>query len=293
MIQWKEKPISENILNILIYGYKLTIGHIQFIQEITNPIISHFARTGNIAAEMISRESRILGNIFLLPVSVIFILEIIKSAKKKEKRSWLIYILAGIGIPLSIMLLPIILGGNISVRQQFALPFSFAFMMYYIIKKHKKYLRIIIGCIGIMIAIYQAETTSQLFYTDYRRYQKDVYFSGDIDKMIRDSGYTETKNLPLVLIGKYQPKFEFNYLYGDVIGYSSFGWINPKDYYESTERGLAFMNSLGLNYKMPNKMLMNKAREASKSMSNYPNLGCVKLLDDVIVVKISNSVYSP
>jgi hypothetical protein len=111
--------------------------------------------------------------------------------------------------------------------------------------------------------------------------------------MIRDSGTGEAGNLPLALIGKYQPKFEFNYLYGDVIGYSSFGWINPKDYYESTERGLAFMNSLGLNYEIPGEELMEKARDASKTMPDYPDMGCVKRLDDVIVVKISDSVYSP
>jgi hypothetical protein len=53
------------------------------------------------------------------------------------------------------------------------------------------------------------------------------------------------------------------------------------------------MNSLGFNYEMPSEEQMKKARDISMVMPNYPSDGCVRLLDDVIVVKISDSVYSP
>jgi hypothetical protein len=298
MIQWRQRSLKDVMLNISIYGYKLTIGHSKLVQNITGPIIANVSRTGYAAAEHIARESRVLGNIFLLPFTIFFIIEIVRSIKrfkKENKRVTVFYILAGIGIPLSIMLLPILLGGGISVRQQFVLPFSFSFMLYYVMEKNKKYITRIIWCIGIVIAIYQAQTTSQLYYTDYRRYQKDVSFSTEVDRMVRNYATEKPDGIPLAFIGKYQPEFTSNYLYGDVIGYSSFGWTGPshRDYYESTERGLAFMNSLGFNYEMPNEEQMKKARDISMVMPNYPSDGCVRLLDDVIVVKISDSVYSP
>jgi hypothetical protein len=93
-----------------------------------------------------------------------------------------------------------------------------------------------------------------------------------------------------LIIGKHENDFKTNFLAGEVLGHSCFAW-SPTSEFESTNRGLAFMQSLGINYNLPDKDQMNEARAAAESMPSYPSRGSVKRLPDMIVIKLCDSTY--
>ena len=171
----------------------------------------------------------------------------------------------------------------------YALPFVPAFMIFYLITKYKKPIASVIAGIALLVSIYQAQITAQLFYSDYLRYQADVRLAFEVDNSIID--LQEGEKVPVAFIGKYEADFKTNFLQGQVLGHSCFGWINPNDVFESTTRGLAFMQSLGINYESPDTNQMNQARASAESMTSYPAAGSVKRLPYLMVVKLSDSTY--
>jgi hypothetical protein len=292
MNQWGKKPIKASILDILVYGYSITIGHVPFVQTIVNPIITHTTSTGMQAVEGSIDYSRILGNVLLLPSAILFIFTIIKTMRKTiPSGRRLLYLLAGIGVPLSIMLLTIA-GGNIRppIRALYALPFASAFMVFYLVKVCGRKTSAVIALCAMLIAVYQAQITAQLFYSDQMRYNDDVRLSIELDRMITQA-QPDTVKLPVALIGRYKaaPRFHSNFLQGEVIGHSFFEWdTSPAN---TTSRGLSFMRSLGLYYDIANGQQLETAMCEAESMPAYPDPGCVKRLPDVIVVRIAEELY--
>jgi hypothetical protein len=283
---WKDNSLKTNIINLLRYVYRITIGNISVIKQ----IMAKFTRSGLQAAKHISNISRIAGNVLLLPITMLFIVKIITHNKYLNKGK-LLYILAGISVPLSIIILPILQGGVLVARGQFALPFATAFMVFFLINKYKKIIYSIIYYISLIIAIYNAEITAQLFYSDYMRYQSDVHLAMELDKIIIPL-QDDTKSIPVSLIGEYKLSFKNNFMVGDALGKSFFEWYS-KGVYESSRHGLPFMRSLGINYPLPDKNQMDQARAAAESMPSYPAPGSVKRLSNLIVVKLSESTYKP
>jgi hypothetical protein len=74
-----------------------------------------------------------------------------------------------------------------------------------------------------------------------------------------------------------------------VIGHSFFEW--GSDHSEVTSRGLSFMNTLGIYYNRPNKNQMDNAYNEATLMPSYPAPGCVRWIEDCIVVKFSEPIY--
>ena len=292
MNQWGQIPVRQNIINILLFGYTITVGHTPLVQNIVNPIIASYARTGMQAAEAISNISRVPGNILLLPVTVLFLIRIIIVMRKTISRGRkLLYTLAGIGIPLCIMLLAIMGGSRPPARSLYALPLAFAFMFFYLIMSYKKRISSIIACLALIAAVYQAQITAQVFYSDQVRYNEDVRLASDLNDLITQV-QPDNEKLPVALIGRYQAAsvFRTNFLQGGVIGHSFFEWDFPKPF-SPTARGLAFMKSLGFYYDMPNADQLDQAHKEALLMPVYPDPGCIKRIQDFIVVKISETLY--
>ena len=291
MNQWGQVPIRQNINNILLFGYIITIGHIPLVQSIVNPIIVSYARTGMQAAEAIANISGILGNILLLPVTVLFLVKITAVMRKTIPFGRkLLYMLAGIGIPLCIILLAIMGGNRPPFRSLYALPLAFAFMVFYLIISYKKKVASVIACLALLTAFYQAQITAQVFYLDQMRYNEDVRLASDLNDLITQV-QPDNEKLPVALIGRYQAAlvFKTNFLQGEVIGHSFFEWANkPSD---TTKRGLAFMKSLGFNYDMPDDDQLDQSHKEALLMPTYPDPGCVKRMQDFIVIKISETLY--
>jgi hypothetical protein len=282
MNQWGQIPVKYNIINILTFCYTITIGHNPLVQSIVNPIIASYARTGMLAAEAINSTPGVLENILLLPVTVLFLFKIISQRRR------LLYMLAGIGIPLCIILLTIMGGNSPPLRSLWALPLAFAFMIFYLIISYKRRVAFVIACLALLTAVYQAQITAQVFYSDQVRYNEDVRLAHELNNLITQI-QPDNEKLPVALIGRYEMAsvFRTNFLQGEVIGRSFFEW-DPSN---SKERGLAFMKSLGFYYDMPNEDQLNQAHKEAIMIPAYPDPDCVKRVRDFIVVRISETLY--
>ncbi|MDR2731239.1 MAG: hypothetical protein LBB81_10140 [Treponema sp.] len=203
----------------------------------------------------------------------------------------LLYMLAGIGIPLCIILLAVMGGSQPPIRSLYALPLASAFMFFYLIRTYKKKAAFIVTCLSLFIAVYQAEITAQLFYSDQIRYNEDVRLAYDLNNLITQV-QPENEKLPVVLTGKYltASRLQTNFLKGEVIGYSFFEFEFPS-HKQPTARGLAFMKSLGINFDMPDEIQIEQALKEAVSMPPYPDPGCVIRMRDCIVVRISEDLF--
>jgi len=292
MNMWGQNSVSQNITHLFLLCYTLTVGHIPLVQNIVNPIITRHAWASMQATEFFGAISRISGNVLLLPATVFFLIKITLVMRRiiPHGRRFL-YMLAGIGIPLCIILMPLMGGSWPPVRSHYALPFASAFMLFYLIKTYKKNAALIVTCLSLLVAVYQAEITAQLFYSDQIRYNEDVRLAYELDNLIMQTQPRDRK-LPVVLIGKYKtaPRFHTNFLLGDTIGSSVFDL--SEDPYATTGRGLSFMKSLGINFDMPDNIeIIEQGFKEAVSMPPYPDPGCVKRMQDYIVVRISEDLY--
>jgi hypothetical protein len=291
MNAWGQKSIRENIINLFLFVYTLTVGHIPLVQNIMNPIIARHAWAGMQAAEFFGTVSRISGNVLLLPATVIFLIKItivMRNTIPSGRR--LLYMLAGIGIPLCSIIMALMGGSWPPMRSHYALPFASAFMLFYLIRIFKKKTALIVTCLSLLVAVYQAEITAQLFYSDQIRYNEDVRLANELNNLIMQV-QPRNRKLPVALIGQYQitSRFHANFLQGDTIGRSVFGLA--KDHYGTTGRGLSFMRSLGINFDMPGENQIKQAFKEAVSMPSYPDPGCVRRMHDYIVVRISETLY--
>jgi len=284
MNQWGQISVKESILKISLFAYILTVGTIPQIQEIASSIIAN--NVGMEKANAIVNDSRVFGNILLLPLAIFFIIKVANIARKKIlSGNRFLYVLAGILIPLSIMFLAITGGSKPPMRAVYVLPFAFAFMFFFLMKIYSKKTFAVIAILALLTATYQAQITAQLFYSDQLRYNEDVRLAYEIQDIIIKTDSTE--NLPIVIIGNYDvsKKFHANFLKGEIIGYSFFEF--GKDTREKTERCLDFMRSLGINFNSPSDEQLERAINEAASMPSYPNIGYIKKFPNVIVVKFS------
>jgi len=288
MNKWGRVSIKENILRILSFAYTITIGGIPQIQDIVNPIIA--LNAGIEKAEHIANVSKAFGNILLLPLALLFIIKCINIARKKftsDKK--ILYIIATIGIPLSIMFLAILGGNKTPIRAIYVLPLAFAFMFFFLIKNYSNKYRIAIVCFALLTAAYQTQITAQLLYSDQLRYNEDIRLAYEIrDKIVQASLGSE--NLPVAIIGAYKTRKKFyanpNFIKGDMIGFSFFeGNVRL-----IIVRSLNLMGCLGFHLNSPNDEQIERAINEAVNMPSYPDSGFVKKLPDVIVVKLSSDI---
>jgi hypothetical protein len=297
--QWGIIPIRDSIIRILSLGYTLTVGHIPMFQRIVNPIIASYAGTYSLTdieiVEYTANVSRVHGNILLLPFVVFFLIKVTSvSHRKIPSGRRLLYMLAGVGIPLSIILLAVATGTRPPMRTLYALPLAFAFMLFYLIGTYKKKAAAVVACLSLLIAVHQAEITAQLFYSDQIRYNEDVRLAYELNNLIAQV-QPENEKLPVVITGSYHPssRFQTNFIKGGSIGYSFFELMENqfKNTAIQTGTAFAFMRSLGINFDMPNENQIEQAIKEAASIPPYPNPGCVKRMQDYIVVRLSEDLY--
>ncbi|MDR0410022.1 MAG: glucosyltransferase domain-containing protein [Spirochaetaceae bacterium] len=262
MIRWGKDPATSNFTAIKSYFFNLMFG-----------------------------RSRISSFNYLLPVVVLFLAQAIYIAFKNIKAGRrALYILAAVGIPLTFCVLPIAGAYSPPLRSQYALPFAAGFMFYYLVVHYKKIFSIIVFAASVIIGIHQSQIGSQMYYSDYMRYQEDVRLAGDFARMLvpfQDAGNT----IPVVFVGKIRAanKFKRNYIEGEIVGRSFWGLQGA--WTSSPIDGLSFMRTIGLNYPFPNEQQLQEALQAWPSMPSYPAEGCVVRLPNVIVFKLSDDLY--
>jgi len=292
MNQWRQRPVGENVRDILLLIYMLAIGHLPFVQSIMDPILALHARAGMQAVEDLHDSTLAIRTFLLAPLMLVFISKIIAFVREKlpPERKFL-YILAGIGIPLSILLLAIMGGSRPPIRTFYALPLAYAFMFFYCIKSSKKIVAITVTCFALFTAVYQAQITAQLFYSDRMRYNEDVRLAHRLNDMILQV-QPDDERLPVVLVGGYRMasrlRENINFLQGQVIGHSFFDWGAGYQIHAPTYQGLLFMQSLGISFDMASSDQLIQAHREAGLMPIFPNPGSVKRMEGFIVVKLSD-----
>jgi len=297
MILWGKAPVKDNLFRILGFVYTFTMGHVPqaFIPAIVS-CTGIDAATIEYLANTASDRAKSSQNLLLLPVIVFFLIKMSIAARKTipAKRK-LLYALAGIGVPLSIIFLAVMMGNKQPLRSLIVLPLAFAFMFFWLIQSHKKKIAMVIAGIALITAAYQAEVSAQLFYSDYMRYNEDVRLAFEIDKLIAQA-QPDNEKLPVALIGKYRaaPRFRSNFLRGESLGLSFFecDFRKLKPYANVTEYGLTFMKTLGIFYDAPDSAVLDQAIEDVALMPAYPDSGCVSRVRDIIAVKLSPDIYN-
>ena len=245
---WGKIPVKENINRILL-------------------MLAGILSIGNI-----------FGNILILPIAVFFMVKVIKCKRQ------FIYIFIGICVPLSIMFLAILGGNVVPLRAMYVLPLAVAFMFFFLIETCSKKVASVVVILALLTAVYQAQITAQLFYSDQMRYNEDVRLAYEICDMIIKT-YPDN-NLPVAIIGQYRiaEKFQANFLQGEVIGHSFFEHQAMAG--EVIGRSLSFMRTLGINFNAPNNEQIQQALNEARFMPPYPHPLCVKKLPNVIVVRL-------
>jgi hypothetical protein len=287
MNHWQQRPFKENIFHILRLGYTITVGNIPIVQKTVYFSFLHLAKP--YAKAIKDAHSTIApGTPFLPLISLLFIVKTVTHMRKEILSKKFLYIMAGFGMPFSIMIIPIISGGVVPVRTIMALPLTLAFMIFFLIHTYKRKTAIALTCLALFITIYQARVTSHLFYSDQMRYVEDVRLAHDIKHLVEQVQVDKKK--PVVLFGNYKMskcfRNDHNFLPGEAIGHSVFDFAaNP---IQTTKNGLGFMKILGIPFKLPNRKQLALATKEAENMPAYPDPNCVKLMKDYVVVKIAN-----
>ncbi|HBT97762.1 MAG TPA: hypothetical protein DEB25_09120 [Desulfobulbaceae bacterium] len=289
---WGKQSVWRSIAKILGFCYAVTIGNIPWVQDIAKPIIEKAAHGNPDLISYFRNSVNITSNALLLPGCLLFILVIIRQIRKKISDARMPYLLAGLAVPCCIVV-PAMAGGAFPpVRTLFALPFSTAFMLFFLIDHTRKPIGAIITVLALLVAAHQGQVTAQLYYADYRRYQDDRQFARNLGEAL--TPFDAPRGFPLAMVGSRRATSVFgaDFFQGQVSGYSFFEW-REKSPYEGGERGVPFMRALGFQYGVASLPQMNAARAAALSMPSYPRAGSIKRLPDMIVVKLSASTYQP
>ena len=192
------------------------------------------------------------------------------------------------------------LTGSINFRIQFAMSLVLPFMVFLVYRRFAGGVRRVSLVVAMMLCFLCVEETSMLNWSDLRRYEQDRLVAQDLTLRICSLGVPdEIRRTPVLIYGKYDTNLNGASVIKDMFGVSLFSWYNPQSMLDGTGPAMAFLNDinfLGFNLKPVSEndtRLVMKAREAAKTMSDYPSAGCVRNLGDVIVVRLSETTYDP
>ena len=221
----------------------------------------------------------------LLCVLIMFVFIYRSIINNKAKITARILLLLFIAFVISPFLMPILLGSPMPIRTNLVLSVFLASVWYLLyLLTEKRLLRIVIIFVFMIASVYQSQSMTQLYYSDYSRYQEDVKMANQIGYRILDLNLGEVPSKPVVFVGGHAQKQRKNIIKQEVLGFSFFEWDggNPL-------RIGNFMRSLGYEYINPSEEERNKAIEIAKSMPAWPYKGSVVFKNDLVIVNLSEN----
>lgn len=281
-ILWGSVPVTENIVAIGGHVFKTLTGY-----EIVH---YHFSYGILVALSLILVISHAL-----------------QKQPKGTKAVTLFYLVAVLVAP---YLLVIICGGGTVIRSQLILPAATAFLVYlngrlleerlltfrevqqaYHGKGTVRKLTIygLLGCFivaAVTGAWKQTYTTMALYYTDRCRYEQDAALGRDL--IVRIEEVRGEEDYPVVVIGSKAFDANHSNMCGETIGKSIFDYdaeVEP-EYFWSTKRILGFIHTLGKEYPQVAPERMTEVYAYSEVMPQWPEQGCVQVINDMVVVKL-------
>ena len=207
---------------------------------------------------------------------------------KEKREAWILNIVAIIGLLLSPFLISILMGTAGPIRAQMAIPFVTAFGLSFLLRylKQNRAIKFIVITYCFFSVFQQCKETSQLFYSDYMRYNQDVQLATEIGYDIQKNYPNENNNLPVIFVGWHQTQLPPSCVKGEIIGHSFFEWGHNSPW-GNLPYLLQFFNSLGFRF-TPGVVDSAELESTIKNMDTWPKENSIKLINDVVVVKLSD-----
>lgn len=230
---------------------------------------------------------------YLICAILFFITAIINTENINKSFNKILYIVSVLAFIATPFYMTIAMGHAPTIRAQFILPFTEAFMMIYIgefLFKHN-YLKYIVIILTIIIFETQLQTTLKLYYTENMRNDSDIQYVYEIAKDMNELGITEGAGV--VFIGKKEPRLNNVSQTGEIIGVSLFtmNYNVPPYYSQSSSLILRLFRVLGMKYYDCSPEQVDEAREYSKDMPIWPMEGSIVVHNGYVIVKLSESEF--
>lgn len=214
--------------------------------------------------------------IFLKFFSLIFSLKF-----PKNSFSFFIIFLA-IGASISFVLIS---GGCIPTRSLAGISVLYSFVPIIVFKQLAKSIKLVIVLLVVGVMFSNITTANLLFYTDHLSNLKDEVMGTQlIYEINRVSGEHFSGNIPITVYGTWPHETTTNFKRVEIFGTSFFGFDGDTPY-----RMCCYLKILGCNYLDP--FSITSVKEDINYIShqpNWPRVGSVFLLKDIVVIKLSD-----
>lgn len=279
--------IIDRILSFFIPQSNYVSSFIAWGKSDTREIIS--ALLGNFW-KIFSGEL-IHGSFILLPSLIISILILFINvyrlfSRKTSQSNGLIIGISLLGFTATPFLMSLILGNPMPIRANLVLTLFVASVWYLLLLLlTKNALRKVVFILIFFVAFHQSQSLSQLFYSDYNRYQDDVKLAHQIGYTILELDLGEYPTQPVVFVGSHVQETRRNLVKQEALGHSFFEWDggNPT-------RISKFFKSLGYKYAEPSFEESKKGNEYARNMPAWPKKGSIDLVDNLIIVNLSENI---
>lgn len=232
-----------------------------------------------------------------------------KNCRERKGVSALILLcyLALLGVP---FMMTLVLGHTPAMRSQLALPGLTGFLGYLSVvltgggeekagegrdgKGKSRYYRAAFGiaaAVCLITGMEQAKVTESLYYTDSLRSEQDIALGRALVERIEQVN-PEGYNLPVIVIGGREFQGNRSCVTGEIIGRSFFNYdrdVEPIAYW-STKRALGFLHILGADYDRIPMERVGEGVEYSLDMPRWPAEGSVRVINGMIVIKLSGNL---
>jgi len=221
----------------------------------------------------------------------------------KDKKPFVL--LVGLSVFISAITMSI-LSGNLDLPKRslwvYSLYVGFAFLLFCYLCDRTPVLKGI-GCTAVCLLIfYQTKESNRLFFSDYQRYQADLYnanaLSNDIIAASKEGGTNYTLynrpelTKPVIIAGVPTP-YSIDHCGDEVVGWSIFYWDRALDQNAELRSGriLAFMKMHGHWFKSATNYDPSVVRRQTYDMPIWPAEGSIVEYDDYILAKIGAPHY--
>ena len=227
---------------------------------------------------------------------IIALIVLCKKRIQKNKFQLVIYVLALTALALTPFLLNIYTGGKTVTRSQFALPVVAAFcgmLALYQIKMWKPEWKWFVGggkVFAVLAAIVQIMMCLVLTYTDYVRNEQDITKTETIVEYLQEANGGKMPETLIVFVGAQSPELSKGCVRAEMFGWSFYEWdFHPSNPTGATHRSVGVIRAYtGYDLKdAPNEEQKARAIEIAAGLEDFPAENCVKILDDMVVVRLS------
>lgn len=274
-------------VQLAVYLYTLTLGNIDCINSLVEPVIASHAQSGSSAFENMV-EASTYANWLLIPCVLGFILEAVKNSRKNP-----LYLCSVFGFLLCILIFPIVSGGSVPDRVQYIVPFASAFVFVYLLGSISRRKLWVCTCVVLLVEnFFYIQKISSIVYSDKIRFDNDkrtaMLVYERIAEFTEDNGLS--RNIPIYISGKVNVSRTSNYICGGDPGNGTQGSFSyGSENRDNTSSIISFMRSLGYNLQNEVHAMPDGKVPDVSDLSSFPGKNCLKLVDnEYILMKLSD-----